>query len=457
VISSPIDLADIQGDILKPYGNDYAHASYVFVGVTDPAAGRRWLSERLDGITTAAPWDGAKPDATCNVALTRAGLEALGVPAAVVTSFSDEFIQGMAARSQELGDSGDNAPAHWEDGLGTGAAHVLVTLKARSEDALRAAVGELRDGLADADGLSAVYEQHAHVAGDTREHFGFADGFSQPALEGIADADTIRGEGVPEQDDWRPLALGEFILGYEDEESRSDAKRRLPSAPTDPLGRSGSYLVWRKLQEDVALFRRTISAGARLYADGDEAKLMAKVVGRWPNGAPLVTAPAAQPADFDPGAPGSNDFRYASDPDGRRCPLGAHVRRSNPRDTLGFEGKLSFRHRIIRRGMPYGPELAPGSTEDDHQERGLVFACFNASISRQFESIQRQWLNDGNSFHLGGDTDFILGAPSGKMTIQGDPPFFLAPQGPFVTLRGGEYLFAPGMTALAAIADGVAG
>jgi hypothetical protein len=107
--------------------------------------------------------------------------------------------------------------------------------------------------------------------------------------------------------------------------------------------------------------------------------------------------------------------------------------------------------------MPYGPELPDGVTEDDGQERGLVFVCFNASISRQFESIQRQWLNDGNSFHLGDDTDFLLGGTSAKMTIQGDQPFFLAPQGSFVTMRGGEYLFVPGITALAAIADDVAG
>ena len=183
---------------------------------------------------------------------------------------------------------------------------------------------------------------------------------------------------------------------------------------------------------------------------------MAKVIGRWRNGAPLVTTPAASPAQFDPTAPGTNDFRYrTADPDGLRCPLGAHIRRSNPRDALGFDGKLSFRHRIIRRGMPYGTELPEGVYEDDGQERGLVFVCFNASLSRQFESIQRQWLNDGNSFHLGEDSDYIVGG-SGKMTIQGKPPFFLA-QGPFVTTRGGEYLFVPGITALAAIADNVAG
>ena len=120
---------------------------------------------------------------------------------------------------------------------------------------------------------------------------------------------------------------------------------------------------------------------------------------------------------------------------------------------------MSRRHRIIRRGMPYGPELPRGVFEDDEKDRGLIFVCFNASISRQFESVQRQWLDDGNIFRLGLDSDFLLGGPvaaRGKMTIPGHPPFFLSPQGPFVRTCGGEYLFVPGITGLAAIADGVA-
>lgn len=455
--TSPIDLADVQGDILQAYGNRYCYTSYMFVGVADPARGRAWVSDHLDRITTAARWDGPGPESTFNVTLTHAGLVALGVPPAVIQTFSDEFCQGMAGRAEELGDLGRNAPAGWNDGLGTGSAHVLVTINALTPEALDGALTELRTGLASTGGLSIVHESHAHQASNAREHFGFADGFSQPAIQGVSDADGVRGEGVPEENGWRALALGEFILGYEDEESLSDPQRRLPSAPADPLGRNGTYMVWRKLREDVALFRRTVHDASQHYADGDETKLMAKVVGRWQNGAPLVTAPNAPPAGFDPSAPGTNDFRYGADLAGHSCPLGAHIRRSNPRDALGFDGKLSFRHRIIRRGMPYGPELPAGMTEDDGQERGLVFVCFNASISRQFESIQRQWLNDGNSFHLGDDTDFLLGGTSAKMTIQSDQPFFLAPQGPFVTMRGGEYLFVPGITALAAIADDVAG
>jgi hypothetical protein len=213
----------------------------------------------------------------------------------------------------------------------------------------------------------------------------------------------------------------------------------------------------------VALFRRVLRDGAARFVSGDEELLAAKVVGRWRNGTPLVRSPQRPDPSFSATAPGSNLFRYLDvDVDGRRCPLGAHIRRSNPRDALGWPGLdnaglLSFRHRIIRRGVPYGPPLAADVREDDGVDRGLVFVCFNASISRQFESVQLQWLNDGNGFHLGHDSDFLLGSPlgTGKMTVQGDPPFMLGPQGPFVTTRGGEYLFMPGLAALRALAGGI--
>ena len=450
-----IDRADIQGDILEAYGNRYSHTSYVFISIEDPATGRAWLRDQLPKVTSALRWTGRPPTSTFNLAVTSSGLSALGVSEATIESFSEEFRNGMKASADGLGDVGASAPERWEAGLGTGAADLLVTINAIDDAVLEEALDELRNGLAERGQLAVVHEVHARMFSNTREHFGFADGFSQPAIEGVSE-DVAVGEGVPDSGGWRPLALGEFILGHEDEESRTDRRRRLPSAPNDPLGRNGTYMVWRKVYQDVALFRRTVREASRHYGGG-EAKLMAKVVGRWPNGAPLVTSPEAPPAEFDPRAPGTNAFGYANeDPNGFGCPLGAHVRRSNPRDGLGFDGKLAFRHRIIRRGMPYGPPLKDGALDDDGEPRGLVFVCFNASISRQFESIQRQWLNDGNIFHLGDDQDYLLGGTAGKMTIQGRPPFMLAPQAQFVTMRGGEYLFVPSLTALGAIADGVA-
>jgi Dyp-type peroxidase family len=321
------------------------------------------------------------------------------------------------------------------------------------------ALDKMKAAMDAAGGVRVIHQEDTELLPGAREHFGSADGFAQPAIEGSSD-DRARGGGVPLKNGaWRALAPGEFILGYPDEDTRVDPKKRLPSAPAAPLGRSGTYMVWRKLYQDVALWRRVIRDAANRYEGGDERKLAAKAVGRWDNGAPLVTHPDAPPADFDAKTAAGNDFRYDGDLDGMRCPIGAHVRRSNPRDALGFEGHLSFRHRMIRRGMPYGPLLAEGVYDDDGVDRGLVFVSFQGSISRQFEGVQVQWLNAGNIFGLGHDKDFILGHPhgTGKMTIQGRPPFFLAPQEVFVRARGGEYLFVPGMTALASLADGTTG
>lgn len=457
--SKGLDKADVQGDILRAYGNTYICTSYLFVHVGDPALGRAWLRALVDVVTNAEDWPAAaKPETTLNVALTCAGLAGLGVPDKLIGSFSHEFREGMGARAELLGDVGESAPAGWDRGLTPGAGHVLLIVNAQSDELLKRRIVELKEGIAAAGSLEVVHEEHARVLDGAREHFGYADGFAQPAVEGVT-ADKARGGGVPGKGGtWRPLALGEFILGHEDEASRDDPARALPHAPDDPIGRNGTYMVWRKLEQDVALFRRTLRDAAALYHGGDEEKLAAKVVGRWRNGTPLVLSPDTAMPTFDSTAPGANDFRYTEqDSDGRRCPLGAHIRRSNPRDALGVdgEGTLTFRHRMIRRGMPYGPLLPAGATEPDGDERGLVFVCFVASISRQFEGVQVQWLEDGNIFHLGHDKDYLLragttGTP--KMTVQGDPPFFLSPQPSFVTLRGGEYLFVPGITALRLLA-----
>jgi Dyp-type peroxidase family len=454
-----LDFADIQGGILRAYGNAYRRSSHLFFTIRDPVRGRSWLRGLMDHVTDATEWKAGKPTVTLNIALTRAGLAALGVPDYVIASFSQEFRDGMAARAAVLGDVGPSAPSTWEPNLGQGVAHVLVIVNATTAEMLEQRLAQLRADLEHDGTLQIAHEDHAQLLDGVREHFGYADGFAQPAVEGVT-ADKKRGGGVPEKGGtWRALAVGEFILGHEDEASRDDAARILPSAPLDPLGHNSTYMVWRKLEQDVALFRRTVRDAAALY--GDEEKLRAKIVGRWSNGTPLVRSPDFPEPDFDAKLSGANDFRYTEvDPDGLRCPLGAHIRRSNPRDLLGFDGALTFRHRMIRRGIPYGPPLPHGVVEPDGAPRGLLFVCYIASISRQFEGVQVQWLEDGNIFRLGRDKDFLLrggGSGTGKMTVPGQPPFFLSPQPDFVTVRGGEYLFVPGITALAAIADGVTG
>lgn len=459
-MTGTVDLADLQGDVLRAYGNDYACTSYLFLTVTDAAAARAWLQPLVEQVTTAEPWEHGKPDTHINLAFTCQGLAALGVPDPLLVTFSTEFQAGMAARAANLGDVGAHEPQGWEPGLGTGSAHVLVILNAKTQDLL--------DGLLtrvlppDRTAVQLVHEDHARMlaaAGSAppREHFGFADGLAQPSIEGVAEHRSAGG-GIPEPNGrWRPLAVGEFILGYDDEASRPYPDQPPPSAPADPLGRHGTYLIWRKLRQDVALFRRTLREAADQFG-GDEELLAAKVVGRWRSGAALELSPGDPGGGLTAEGRPDNDFRYRDDHSGERCPLGAHVRRSNPRDALDDKAILTFRHRMIRRGMPYGPALPADALEDDGTERGLVFVCYVASISRQFEGVQTQWMEDGNIFGLGHDKDFLqrgTAGLAGKMTVQGTPPFLLSPQPDFVTLRGGEYLFLPGMAALRALAAGL--
>lgn len=438
-----MSLADIQGNILNGYTLE--HAAYLFVGVADAAAGRRWLGELVGEVTIAAgvvhgAGAAGKPATTLNVALTYSGLRALDVDEAALEDLPDDFRKGMAARAEALGDVGPSAPSYWDDGLGTGAAHVLLTVYAGSRGECNGRAAELEVRVDSDPALRVVARQAAEALPGAREHFGYADGFSQPAIEGTGR--LARGEGVKRRLlGWRPLRLGEFVLGHRDEDG-------IVAGADAALLRNGTFMVWRKLAQDVFGFRTWLAEVAG-EDPAEQERVAAKVVGRWREGESLVESP------HSPGPTGKdNAFTYRRDRRGMACPLGAHVRRANPRDALGWRTERTRRHRLLRRGMPYGPPLPEDAPGDDGRDRGLIFVCLNASISRQFELVQSHWLLDGDAFGLGGEQDFLVAPadPDGKMTIPGRPPRFLAPQRQLVTTRGGEYLLVPGISVLGALA-----
>jgi Dyp-type peroxidase family len=449
-----VDQADLQGNILAGY--PFKHAVFMFLHIDDPAEGRAWLGRVVDRVTTAVPW-AERPAHTLNVALTFDGLRALRIPERTLKTFPEEFRQGMAQRAERLGDIGPNAPVRWEAGLRPGEPHALLTAYAVDENVLGALREQLRSE-AQAAGLHVLHEVKTDVIERgpkpvVFEHFGFADGLAQPEIDARAKhADHLvgpypgDGRGRPTRRGWKGLQPGEFVLGYADEAGLTADK------PAAPLARSGSYMVVRKLQQNVALFHRYFLEAA----GGDEKRarlLEAKVVGRWPDGTPLVKQPDAPPERSGNERP-ENDFKYKDDPDGHHCPIGSHIRRTNPRDSIGFRGRLTSRHRIIRRGMPYGPAVK-NRYVDDGLDRGLMFVCYQASLARQFELIQGRWIMDGDAFGLGAEQDFLLGLddPRGTLTIEGEPPEFLGPQRTFVINRGGAYFFAPGIAALKALAN----
>jgi Dyp-type peroxidase family len=420
-----VDQADLQGNILCGYGRRYTHGLYLFFRVENAGAARRWLGDAVPHIATAVPWGADGPRHTLNVAFTFAGLRKLGVDDAVLRKFPEDFRQGMEARAHLLGDTGPSDPEGWEPRLRQ--AHGVITVMALDGGTRDERRRELEAQAADA-GL-AVRAQDTALAGE-REPFGFRDGISQPAIKDPKAGPYRHTDTNPE------IAPGEFVLGYRDEGG---------STPEPPprVGASGSYMVVRKLEQKVDGFWAYI----REEAGPDEARqqwLAARLVGRWPDGTPLIRSPQVSSDGQARTVGWLNDFTYAADPDGFRCPIGAHIRRANPRDALDPEWRFANRHRIIRRGMAYPPE-------GDPERPGLMFVCFQASIERQFEFVQSQWCNDGNVFGLGSDPDFIVGPEEGKMTVQGDPPRFL-PMRRFVTTRGGDYFFAPGLAALRHIA-----
>jgi Dyp-type peroxidase family len=451
-----LNAADIQGFAMRGY--TFPVARFVFLEIVDAPSGQALLRRVLDQVTTAERWD-VKPDSTLNIAFTYQGLVRLGLPDATLLSFPVEFVQGMKARAEVLEDTGVSAPEKWEPAWRTGGVHAWVGIYAESPEVLQRRCKILDDLLAETGGAHVLHTQDASLLSDgggkycAKEHFGYTDGFGNPDFDG-ADRKSQPGQGKLTADgQWAPLATGEFLLGYADEAGE------LPVAPVPHLlAKNGTFMVYRKLHQNVATFREYLDEHGSKYAGGKE-KLAAKFVGRWPDGTPLELSPERPDPSLVNDPARNTKFTYGSDPEGTRCPIGSHIRRAHPRDAFGFNGQLVNRRRIMRRGLPYGRYAQPGEPVTDAEEHGVIFMVLNASIFRQFEFVQQQWIQYGNDSHQGTDRDLLLGKHDhgGRFMIQGDtdpanPPYMCTGLRNFVELRGGEYFFMPSLTALALIA-----
>ncbi len=455
-----LDLSDIQGNILLGYG--YPFARYFFCEVEDSLKARRSLAEMLPHVTNSEWWRDQKPDRTLNISLSFAGLHKLEVPAETLAAMPSEFQEGMLARSTNLNHVRKNAPENWDDIWREGRTHVLLSINALSGEIREEFSHQLQQIIEHHRGLRVLKAQDGAalvVDGVTtsKEHFGYTDGIGNPDVQGSG-IPPRPGRGNPVQSgQWDPVRTGEFLLGYEDEGGA------VPAAPEPHLfSRNGSFLVYLKLHQNVAAFRSFLDTQAQRYPGGKDL-LKAKLVGRWDDGTPLALCPYQKNAELAADPMRNNDFGYENDPDGARVPLGAHLRRMNPRDTFGFEGRLTCRHRIARRGLPYGDWVPYDQVANDQDERGVNFMVVNASIRRQFEFVWREWANYGNDFGLGNDRDPLIGNHTGhgSMVIPGDPQNLdqqptcaLANIPQFVELRGGGYFFLPSLTALRMIVEG---
>jgi Dyp-type peroxidase family len=469
-----LELKDIQGMIVSGYGH-LCYSQYLFLEIEDAAKVKAWLRSLLNRQQiTSSDWGNTKPPIAVNLAVSYSGIQKLGGSQDLLHSFAQEFIEGMAEpnRSRQLGDFGINAPAHWEQPWqpGTGSVDLLLILQAAEPDF--ASLCDQYQAQLVLSGLRLLRAETGSIPFSNKEHFGFHDSISQPILEGSPQAQKTR---CNSQD---VIKSGEFVLGYLDEDGNypatptvaitQDKTHALPlltGTGFKDFGRNGSYLVFRKIAQDVAGFRKYFQESFPTPEEGQ--RMAAKVVGRWPSGAPLVQAPDADPLhDLDATndvLADSNDFIYRlEDPQGLRCPFSSHIRRTNPRDSLGQDAQESIkdvrRRRLLRRGVVYGDSLPEGVTEDDGTPRGLLFFCVNANIRRQFEFVQQGWVNAPTFNGLYDERDPLVGYnPDGgdrTMIVPQDPLSKSLSLPNFVTLKGGAYFFLPSLCALNFLAAG---
>jgi Dyp-type peroxidase family len=436
VESAGLELDDIQIGALHERPSPYV-GTYLLLRIDDPAAGRALVRRLLPLVDSGRASSLPEHGAWITVAFTYSGLKALGVPQKSLDSFAPEFQQGMAARAAELGDVGESDPNNWEAPLGTSDVHVAVAVLSPDTARLEAVAERARRAHAELPGIELIWRQDCYQLPTGRTSFGFKDGIGQPAVEGSG-----RPSSRPTEE---PLKAGEIVLGYPDETGE------LPPMPTpEQLGRNGTYVVFRKLHTRVAAYRKYLRAKAA--SREEETLLGAKMVGRWQSGAPLSVSPERDDAELGADTARNNDFGYADDLRGFKCPAGAHARRANPRDSLDRDGSVNVRlHRMIRRGTSYGPMLPDGVLEDDGADRGIIFVFAGAHLRRQFEFVKTQWLNDGIFIGAPAEKDPLVGQGGGSetFTIPRTPIRRRLPDvPPFVVTRGGEYCFAPSLSAL---------
>ncbi len=432
--STGLELSDIQSGALHPRPSPYA-GTYIVLRIDDRRAGREVLRRLIPALTPATDPARVDQEAWVAAALSFQGLKALGVPQASLDSFPLPFREGMAARAAHLGDVGDSAPENWEEPLGSADVHLGITALSPDKTRLEAVLERAQKTYEQMPGISLIWRLDCFALATDAEHFGFKDGISHPAVEGSGVAGSN-----PEEP---PLKAGEFFFGYLDETNEFP-----PMPQPEILGHNGTYIVFRKLHQRVAAFRQYLKANASTAEE--EAFLGAKMMGRWQSGAPLALCPTHDDPELGADPKRNNAFMFAADDSkGLKTPPGCHIRRANPRDAQ-ITGVPRL-HRMIRRGTSYGPLLPDGVVQDDGAERGLAFVFVGSRLDRQFEFVQREWMNDSSFFGAGGDKDPIVGDNdgSGGFTIPKAPiRRRLAGLPQFVVTRGGEYFFAPGLRAL---------
>ena len=457
-----LELSEIQAYLLHDY-IDMRCSKYYLTQVTNGANAKKFISDISGAVTHV---NAETNDIRVHLGFTSSGLKEIGLKEMNINSFTREFREGMVTphRQRLLADFDRSDPIHWQWGAPQNdRIDLILMVFGKDELTVDSYFQSLEERINSA--FQIVHILKGNALPNNHEPFGFRDGISQPAIIGSG-ITGINNDNIK---------AGEFLMGYKNEydiypdtallqEPQGDTSL-LKDNESDPrvkdIGRNGTYFVLRQLEQNVDGFWTFLKEKTKennAINNEESVKLAAKMMGRWPSGAPLVKHPDKDPGGDHP----DNDFNYSKDDElGLKCPIGAHIRRVNPRDHFEETGpagslKLTRRHRIMRRIRSYGEPFV--ATPENHKPNGtigLLFGCFNADIARQFEFIQNTWANNPKFKRLYADPDPFVGV---KDDARGQEQNFTIPTQTvnktitgmqnFVNVKGGAYFFFPSISTL---------
>lgn len=521
IADEELELDDIQGSIIPGFKKDCS--LIIGLNIEDVAGCKRWLKTQAKEVALASEVlafnrlfsamrqrrgheMGTASAVWKSISFSVTGLMLLRPNDDIKNAFEANFVGGMYADNLQ-----DPPGAEWKlGGSAETTPHILIILAADRESDLNAELTRLTAeiGASGAGGLPALRLSGPPQAGATlpapltgHEHFGFKDGISQPAIRGLASkcpVDFLDARLLAPKDPnfdrfaepGRPLVWpGQFLIGYNRQDSRDALKPRKAAVPKLKWQRNGSYLVYRRLQQKAHLFWQFCDVGARAVGtiSGQPVTrefFASRLVGRWPSGAPVMRTSVADDDRLASDDLSNNNFRFSDtmpivtlndgtqasssyqpvtpDPVGRTCPFVGHIRKVNPRDdpTDGAGPNDTLHRLILRRGIPYGPpQDRTKLLEDDGIDRGLLFLAYQGSIGDQFQFVTHTWVNQADAPHYAepltghdplisqsANTRFIRLPTDGD--VANDQRLDL-PEDAWVVMTGGGYFFTPSVSALA--------